>query len=164
MPDARGPFDKMVLEQFEMGLNNKIAELKATVEADSPNSAQRAAAAASAQADFDDASSAQHKADGELSAAQFEQKEAEKALKDARDAVAQYEPSYAKATAVRDQKKDILTQFETYNLECFSMLKSKESKKPEAKCVEVPAKATLELPAKASLDVLIDDFAKDAEV
>jgi hypothetical protein len=65
------------------------------------------------------------------------QQEAQASLDTAKQAMAQNAADYKAANKVRDQKQEELNDFKNWNLECFTMLRDEESKKPEVP--EAPA-------------------------
>jgi hypothetical protein len=130
-PAERGDFDKMVIEQVEKTLKDRLAQLTSTLEAGSAGKAERAAAVEAAQGEVETAKSARMDTTESLSNAMAAQQEAAGALKEAQTKVKKFEPELKKTQAARDEKQVMLDIFQDGNMKAFAELESKVSASAE---------------------------------
>lgn len=130
-PDARGPFDKMVLAQVEESFRNKIQELGVAIEALSPATQERAAAVSNAEETLQNAQVEYVKAEESMNAGRCAVQEAEVAKQAAEADVAAYEPIHKAATEVCDRKRVEMETFDSTK-ETFEQLCERCSKLVEA--------------------------------
>jgi len=123
----RGTFDVMVLEGLEKGLEAKVVELAKLIGEGAPAAAERAEAVEKAQSSLAMSQERKHVAAEVLLSAQASQEEAVVALAGAKGAVAALEPERKTLEKLREERRLELEHFQTYNLECFRMLKEKET-------------------------------------
>jgi len=124
-PEERGAFDKMVVEQLQLGLEGRIRELCAAIAAAGPEGQQRASATEQAQVVLAQATEAQQAAASELNLAQAKRREALAEMDAARSEVAGFEPRRKAAEDARNSKRVALLRFHDDCLAPFRQLRDR---------------------------------------
>merc|ERR1719401_837950 len=103
-PAERGPFDKMVLDQLETCLKQKLAEISTAIEAEIPAAKERVSAVSEATEIVKNAEAAQATAEEQESSAKASCQEAASGVESAKTLVAAQEPMVSDAIALREEK------------------------------------------------------------
>lgn len=136
-PDERTQFDGMVLQQFEVGVSEKVQQLVATLEAGSISIADCVSAVEGAQSEFDKRKEVSDTAAAALKAAQSEHREFSATLQAANDSIGNYEPEMNKAQAFHSEKVEELKNFQEWNVFSYKSLKDRVSDKRMKELEEV---------------------------
>lgn len=143
-PSARTEFDKMVADQLQSRVNEKVAKLGEEVEATTRTKNEKAEVTEAAQGEVKQAEAAQTSAESELQATKDCVAAVRTELSSAQEAIKAFEIEHRQATKSLDAKVAALQQFEDWNVECFTALKNtsviekeKELEVEEAKPVPV---------------------------
>lgn len=126
-PADRGDFDKMVLDQVEKSLKEKVSQLTATLADGQAAKAERAALVEGAQRDFDSAQAVKMDAEEAHSNAEAAQQEAVASLRERTSVLQKSEPELKRAQAARDGKQVALEVFQSTNMKSFAELEAKMS-------------------------------------
>lgn len=124
-PSDRGPFDVMVLEQFEKEVTAKAAGFQGQIQSQEANVAALAAQVETAKAKLDETTSAHHSASSLLTQAMDEEKKTRAAHSDSQAELAAFEPQFNAATEAVMEKEASLANFQTWNVASFDVLKAK---------------------------------------
>lgn len=158
LPEGRGRFDSMVVEELEKSFAAKIEELSNVIVNGQPASEARAAVVTEAESKVAEAEAVQKAAAEALAIARAAQKEAQASAKAAKASLTEYKPEYKKATESRDQQQEQVQTFMDVNVASFDMLTSKISSKKkkaiaaEAAEAEAAAKAVDESESPAKIE------------
>jgi len=143
----RGPFDTMVLEQFEKEVISKAANLESQVLTQTAGVTTLEKAFAASQKQLDETTSAHHVASDALNAAIADEKQTSAAYSDCQAELAAFDPTFKAATETVEEKQVTLSNFQTWNVASFDMLKAKPGKPPvameEANPEDVPQQASV---------------------
>jgi len=123
-PSERGTFDAAVLQQVEAGIEAKVRELSAELEAASSSEDERRAAAEAARGGLLAAEQRSQAAMQQLEAAEARKGQAEAAFGEAEAAVEAFVQGRAPEEESRRQKVAALQSFTDYNLACFAVLRA----------------------------------------
>lgn len=129
-PSDRGPFDVMVLEQFEKEVMAKAAGFEAQIQTQTANMQSLKVAFETAQKKLDEKTSAHHSASDVLNAAMVEEKKTSVAHSDSQAELACFEPLFKTATESVLEKQTALETYQTWNVASFDVLKDKQGKPP----------------------------------
>jgi len=127
----------MVLQQFEVGVLEKVQQLSANLETGSISIADCVAAVEEAQSEFAKRKELSEASAAILQAAQSDHREVVANLKAATDAVENYEPEVEKAKNLHDEKVEELKVFQEWNVFCYKSLKGRVSAKRSQELAEV---------------------------
>jgi hypothetical protein len=141
---ARGVFDQMVLQELEKVISEHLVGLASTVNNNTSVATERVAACEEAQRVLNAANEIKQGAATELADAKTTQKDAVNLLSARRTDLANFQPTYENATKARDEKKQVLKQFEDVNVACFTELRDKVSVQPQP-VIETVAKEAPEV-------------------
>jgi len=128
-PDERTQFDGMVLQQFEVGVSEKVQQLGATLEAGSISIASCVSAVEEAQGEFEKRKEVADSSAAALKAAQSEHREVSANLQIAIDAIGNYLPEMKQACDLHEAKVEELKIFQEWNVFCYKSLKERVSAK-----------------------------------
>jgi hypothetical protein len=128
----RGHFDKVVVDALETSLKEGREAVIQTLAFEAPASEERAATVNASEIDVASAKEASRQATEESTQADAQQMEAAKAKQAALEAVEHSEPDCKEAATRRDEQTEKLNHFRQYNLNCFDVLRQKNSKREEA--------------------------------
>lgn len=138
-PDERTQFDGMVLQQFEVGVSEKLQQLAAILETGSISVADCVSAVNSAQSEFEKRKGVSDAAAAVLQAAQSEHRSCMSALQVASDAIEKYLPDLKRACDDHEAKVEELKNFQEWNVFCYKSLKERVSTKRSKEFAEVDA-------------------------
>jgi len=159
-PEARGSFDKMVIESFESETQTRVTELTALLEAGEPSKAERAAAVESATAAHSAAEAALLVSKEAMAAAREDVKRCTADLKEMQVALASLQAKASVASRAVFEAETAMSGFRTGPLATLQELEDRSTPAPEpeaiAKEIEPEAKITATETA-AEPDVMAGD-------
>lgn len=136
-PDERTQFDILVLQQFEVGVLEKVKKLAEILETGSISIDQCVFGVGEAQSEFEKRKVLSDTAVAHLQAAQGEHRKAIADLQVATGAVGNYESELKRAQDVHDAKTEELRNFQEWNVFCYKSLKDRVSAKRSKELAEV---------------------------
>lgn len=128
----RSTFDNMVLDQLQTILTEKLTQLNASIEAEKPAKALRAAEVVSAQQSLKEAEDAMQPESDATIAALSAHKETLSVLQTAKSAVAAFKPQLKNAKEAADEAQAEVDLFQQNNRQHFSSLVEQTTKVEEA--------------------------------
>jgi len=135
--DARSTFDNMVLESLAKCLQDHVAHQTSELEAAKPGNDERAAALRAAETALEEAKARQNAIATETSTAQAAHTDAQAGSKAAEAAVKNFGPMLADAREKVNGRREVLSNFEAWNVSCFEMSRDKK-RKPDSSAAEPP--------------------------
>jgi len=153
-PDERTQFDGMVLQQFEVGVSEKVQNLVVTLEAGSISIADCVSAVEEAQKEYEKRKELSDASVAILQAAQSEHREIGANLQSAIDAIGSYLPEMKKACDLHEAKLEELKNFQEWNVFCYKSLKERVSAKRGKELAEVVVAETEELAVETAAEAL----------
>lgn len=136
-PDERTQFDILVLQQFEVGVLEKVKKLAEILETGSISIDQCVSGVGEAQSEFEKRKALSDTAVAHLQAAQSEHRKAIANLQVASGAVGNYESELKRAQDFHDAKTEELRNFQEWNVFCYKSLKDRVSAKRSKELAEV---------------------------
>jgi len=118
-PDDRGTFERIVIDQFEEQLNQKIVELTQALAASETTKKERDMAVDVAQKNAVEATADQKRTAADLQSAKASKFEAAATLEEAKAALSDLKPEYLQATKTLSEKTGALDSFVAVNVASF---------------------------------------------
>lgn len=149
LPSDRGQFDNMVLSSLEGSVREKLTAFSKAVDIKEAEAKTLEAAVATAQSELDALISQHHTAAETMTQVLQEEKMTSEKFSQQQNLTDRFHEEFVSAKGCVDEKKSALEEFQTWNLDCYKVLKDKiVVPKPQPMASETePAPAAISEPA-----------------